>query len=57
MSIINGQAETDIVYTVKYGDTLSAIASKYGTTVDRLASANGIADPDKIYQGQRIIIK
>lgn len=57
MAVINGQAETDIVYTVKYGDTLSAIASKYGTTVDRLASANGIADPDKIYQGQRIIIK
>lgn len=39
-------------YTVKKGDTLSGIASKYGTTYQELARINGIADPNKIYPGQ-----
>src|SRR5436190_18289258 len=29
-------------YTVQHGDTLSAIAVRYGTTVDQLAAANGL---------------
>lgn len=43
-------------YTVKSGDTLSGIASKYGTSYQALASYNGIADPNKIYPGQVIRI-
>lgn len=43
-------------YTVKKGDTLTAIAKKYGTTVDRLVKANGIKDKNKIYAGQVIQI-
>jgi LysM repeat protein len=39
-------------YTVKAGDTLSAIAAKFGTTYQELAKLNGIADPNKIYPGQ-----
>lgn len=39
-------------YTVKKGDTLSAIAKKYGTTVKALQTANGIKDANKIYVGQ-----
>lgn len=39
-------------YTVKSGDTLSAIAAKYGTTYQKIASDNGISDPNKIYVGQ-----
>jgi LysM repeat protein len=39
-------------YTVKAGDTLSAIAAKFGTTYQELAKINGIADPNKIYPGQ-----
>lgn len=39
-------------YTVKKGDTLSAIAKKYGTTYQEIAKANGIANPNKIYTGQ-----
>lgn len=57
MDVINGQTETEVVYTVKAGDTLSAIAGRYGTTVGKLASANGISNPNLIYQGQRIIVK
>lgn len=44
-------------YTVKKGDTLSAIAKKYNTTVDVIMSVNpDIKDPNKIYVGQVIKI-
>lgn len=39
-------------YTVRYGDTLSAIASRYGTSASTLASINGISNPNRIYPGQ-----
>lgn len=45
------------IYTVKAGDTLSAIASKYGTTYQELARINNIANPNKIYVGQVIKLK
>jgi murein DD-endopeptidase MepM/ murein hydrolase activator NlpD len=41
-------------YTVRNGDTLGAIAARYGTTVSRLAALNGIRNPNMIYAGQRI---
>lgn len=43
-------------YTVKKGDTLSAIAKQYGTTYQEIAKANGISDPNKIYVGQTLNI-
>ena len=39
-------------YTVKKGDTLSGIASKFGTTWQNLAKINGLANPNLIYPGQ-----
>ena len=39
-------------YTVKAGDTLSGIATMYGTTYQELAKLNGISNPNKIYVGQ-----
>ena len=41
-------------YTVKSGDTLSAIASRLGTTVEELARRNQIANVDQIQIGQQI---
>lgn len=46
----------DTVYTVKAGDTLSGIATKYGTTYQKLAAYNGISNPNKISVGQKIKI-
>ena len=46
-----------IEYTVKKGDTLSGIARKYGTTVNRLVVLNNIKNPNLIFIGQRIIIE
>lgn len=43
-------------YIVKSGDTLSGIASKYGTTYQALASYNNIANPNLINVGQVIKI-
>lgn len=48
---------TETYYTVKKGDTLSGIASKYGTTYQKIASDNGIANPNLIYAGQKLVIK
>lgn len=47
---------TETVYTVKRGDTLSGIASKYGTTYQELAAYNGISNPNIISVGQKIKI-
>ena len=44
-------------YTVKSGDTLSGIASKYKTTVVKLVKDNNIKNANLIYPGQKIIIK
>ena len=43
-------------HTVQRGETLSGIARQHGTTVAAVAQANGIADPARIYAGQRISI-
>lgn len=43
-------------YTVRPGDTLSAIAARYGTTVSALVAANGLANANTIYVGQRLVI-
>lgn len=43
-------------YVVQPGDTLSAIARRYGTTVTAIANANGLSNPNHIYVGQRLYI-
>ena len=45
-----------MVYTVEEGDTLSAVAQKYGTTALILQEYNELEDPDLIYVGQIIQI-
>lgn len=53
----DGQTATkEVVYVVKSGDTLSGIASKYGTTYQKLAEYNNIANPNLIKVGQQIRI-
>ena len=46
-----------IYYTVKWGDTLTALARKYGTTVQSIVDLNNIANPNLIYVGQKLLIK
>lgn len=44
------------VYVVQKHDTLSGIASRHNTTYKALAQYNRIADPNRIYAGQKIKI-
>lgn len=53
LSVVGGQSVATAGYcVVEYGDTLSGIAAQFGTTVERLVSANGISNPNMIYAGQ-----
>lgn len=52
---VKGTAKTS-TYTVKSGDTLSGIASKYGTTTKALQNLNGITNANLIYAGQKLIV-
>ena len=49
--------DTKKYYTVKAGDTLSGIAAKYRTTVDKLVKLNNIKNANKIYAGQKLRVK
>lgn len=44
------------VYTVRAGDTLSAIAVRCGISLTNLMSANGLRITSVIYPGQRLVI-
>ena len=44
-------------YAVQSGDTLGAIAQKYGTTVAELMALNPGIDPTSMHIGQRIRVK
>lgn len=43
-------------HTVQAGETLFSIARRYGLTVQQLASANRITNPELIYVGQVLVI-
>ena len=43
-------------YVVQQGDTLVAIAERFGTTASALQAANGIDDPDEIVIGRTLVI-
>jgi LysM repeat protein len=45
------QHPSGTTYTVRPGDTLSSIAWQFGTTVEAIASYNGIWNPNHIYWG------
>lgn len=54
---IPGGGNSAQYYTIRSGDTLSALSAKYGTTVSQLCQWNGIKDANKIYAGQSIRVK
>lgn len=55
---VNGSASnSSVYYTVRAGDNLSAIASRYGTSYQSIAALNGLANPNLIYAGQTLKIK
>ncbi|MFZ9675891.1 MAG: LysM peptidoglycan-binding domain-containing protein [Ilumatobacteraceae bacterium] len=49
-------AMVEQTYTIQQGDTLSYIAGQFGVTVEAIVAANGLANPDAIQAGQKVII-
>lgn len=45
-----------VTHVVQRGENLFRIALRYGTTVQAIASANGITNPSLIYAGQKLVI-
>ena len=45
-----------ITHTVQPGETLSAIALTYGTTVETIVEANHLENPDQLQIGQQLVI-
>ena len=52
ISVTNNSNPGASYYVVKSGDTLGGIASRYGTTWQRLQELNGLSNPNWIYPGQ-----
>jgi len=49
-------AYADTTYTVRAGDTLNAIALRYGVTLPALMAANGLTNANLIFAGQQLVI-
>ncbi len=49
-------SQSVINYVIKWGDTLTSIARKFGTSVDELVKLNHISDPNRIYAGNTLKI-
>ena len=54
--VIPEKGSSSITHIVRKGDSLGAIAMKYGTTVQKLVTANGLRNADSILIGQRLKI-
>ena len=56
-NITEDKHETNhIIYTIKYGDTLTSIAKKYNVTIQSIVNLNQIQNPNLIFAGQRLRI-
>lgn len=50
-------SEYPSIYSVENGDTLAAVAERFGTTVERLCRANeGVAEDDDLFPGRQLIV-
>jgi LysM repeat protein len=55
-ALLPGTGSTDI-YVIKKGDTLTSLARRFDTTLDRLLELNkDITNPSLIYEGQRLLV-
>jgi murein DD-endopeptidase MepM/ murein hydrolase activator NlpD len=52
----SAEPPSDTFHIVQRGETLFSIAQRYGSTVEALAHANGLVDPNRVYVGQRLRI-
>jgi LysM repeat protein len=53
---VSAAPDESTVHIVRRGETLYSIARNYGVSMWAIARANGIANPNRIYAGQRLVI-
>ncbi|MHB1293478.1 MAG: LysM peptidoglycan-binding domain-containing protein [Anaerolineae bacterium] len=56
LSGLGAAADEPLYHTVRWGETLSSIAHKYGVSVSALAEANALRNLNLVYAGQRLVI-
>ncbi|NNU94851.1 LysM peptidoglycan-binding domain-containing protein [Geobacillus sp. NFOSA3] len=56
-SVVAAKKEKPQIYIVQKGDTLTAIAKRYNTSVQNLVKLNNIKNPDLILVGQKLRVK
>lgn len=49
-------ASEEEIYIVQAGDSLLAIATRYGITIDEIVQENGLTNPDFLFSGQQLVI-
>ncbi len=49
-------ANTEEIYVVQPGDSLLAIAGRFGVTLQAIMDANSLTNPDFVFSGQRLVI-
>lgn len=55
-AMMSGQVGAVTLHTVQPGETLSALAERYGVNVQELAQRNGLANPNRIIAGTTLVI-
>lgn len=56
-AIVNSKMSNVTYYSVRRGDTLIGIAARYGTTWQKIAADNNLANPNLIFPSQVLVIK
>lgn len=56
MQVSGGWIGPCIIYLVRIGDCLSSIAQKYKAPEHIIMELNALDNPEKIYEGQRLLI-
>ena len=56
-SFVQASKTASKTYIVKAGDTVSEIAKKYNTTVSQITKLNKLVNANRIYVGQKLIVK
>ncbi|HAJ37362.1 MAG TPA: hypothetical protein DCL15_16960 [Chloroflexi bacterium] len=55
-SVATPAPNTEEVYVVQAGDSLLAIAGRYGVSMQAIMDANNLTNPDFVFSGQRLVI-
>ena len=55
-SLLVAASAATSTYTLRYGDTLASVGRRFGVSVSELARANSLPNPNKVREGQTLVI-